>query len=118
MKVGIAPKRGTMVASTGCGLLWPVRSICLLPVAAIFPPGASCDKVEISEVSFWICETMAVGLGNIDLKQIHAFLTVVESGGFGAAQGVLNVSPSRLSTMISDLERRLGMRLCQRGRVG
>jgi DNA-binding transcriptional LysR family regulator len=61
---------------------------------------------------------MAVGLGNIDLKQIHAFLTVVESGGFGAAQGVLNVSPSRLSTMISDLERRLGMRLCQRGRTG
>ena len=57
-------------------------------------------------------------LGNLDLKQIHAFLTVVESNGFAAAQGALNVSPSRLSTMISDLERRLGMRLCQRGRVG
>jgi DNA-binding transcriptional LysR family regulator len=57
-------------------------------------------------------------LGNIDLKQIQAFLTVVESGGFAAAQAMLNVSPSRLSTLISDLERRLGMRLCQRGRVG
>src|SRR5690242_20508860 len=61
---------------------------------------------------------MAASLGNIDLKQVQAFLVVVESGGFGAAQGVLNISASRLSTMISDLERRLGMRLCQRGRVG
>src|SRR3569833_4695524 len=61
---------------------------------------------------------MATGLGNIDLKQIQAFLTVVESGGFGAAQGVLNVSPSRRSTMISDLERRRGRRRCQRGRMG
>lgn len=61
---------------------------------------------------------VAHALGNIDLKQIQAFLTVVECGGFGAAQGALNVSPSRLSSMISDLERRLGLRLCQRGRVG
>jgi DNA-binding transcriptional LysR family regulator len=61
---------------------------------------------------------MAANLGNLDLKQIQAFLTVVESGGFAAAQAALNVSPSRLSTLISDLERRLGMRLCQRGRVG
>jgi len=61
---------------------------------------------------------VAAHLGNVDLKQIQAFVTVVESGGFGAAQAVLNVSPSRLSTLISDLERRLGMRLCQRGRVG
>jgi DNA-binding transcriptional LysR family regulator len=61
---------------------------------------------------------VATALGNIDLKHIRAFLAVADGGGFGAAQAMLNVSPSRLSTMISDLERRLGMRLCQRGRVG
>ena len=57
-------------------------------------------------------------LRDIDLKLIRAFITVVESGGFVPAQAVLNVGPSRLSTMITELEERLGMRLCQRGRVG
>jgi DNA-binding transcriptional LysR family regulator len=57
-------------------------------------------------------------LGDIDLKLLHVFIAVVESGGFGPAQAVLNLSPSRLSTMIAELEGRLEMRLCQRGRVG
>jgi len=57
-------------------------------------------------------------LYDIDLKLLRVFAAVVENGGFGPAQAVLNISLSRLSTMIADLERRLGMRLCHRGRVG
>jgi DNA-binding transcriptional LysR family regulator len=57
-------------------------------------------------------------LGDIDLKLLHVFIAVVESGGFGPAQATLNLSPSRLSTMIAELEARLDMRLCQRGRGG
>lgn len=60
-------------------------------------------------------------IGNIfdvDLKMIRIFCTVVESGGFTAAQTVLNIGLPRLSTMISDLEARLGTRLCHRGRQG
>lgn len=57
-------------------------------------------------------------LRDIDLKLIRAFIVVAESGGYVPAQAVLNVGPSRLSTMIAELEERLGMRLCQRGRVG
>ena len=45
-------------------------------------------------------------------------MTVTECGGFAAAQVALNVSQSTISRQIADLEGRLGMRLCQRGRSG
>lgn len=61
---------------------------------------------------------MLTALGDIDLKLIRVYMAIVECGGFRPAQAVLNVTPSRLSTMMSDLETRLGRRLCQRGRVG
>ena len=60
----------------------------------------------------------APALHDIDLKLLRVFAAVVEHGGFGPAQAVLNISLSRLSSMIAELERRLGMRLCHRGRVG
>lgn len=53
-----------------------------------------------------------------DLKQLRLFLTVVEAGGFTAAQGELNLSLSTISGRIRDLETRLGVTLCQRGRAG
>ena len=57
-------------------------------------------------------------LRNADLHLLAVFMTVVEYGGFAAAQVSLNVGPSTISRQIGDLERRLGMRLCQRGRAG
>ncbi|HET6223269.1 MAG TPA: LysR family transcriptional regulator [Dongiaceae bacterium] len=57
-------------------------------------------------------------LANIDLKLLRVFMAIVEAGGFAAAQAQLNVSASRISVQIADLEARLGTRLCQRGRVG
>ena len=57
-------------------------------------------------------------LRNADLHLLAVFMTVVECGGFAAAQVSLNVGPSTISRQIGDLERRLGMRLCQRGRAG
>src|SRR5215468_11567166 len=61
---------------------------------------------------------MLTKLANIDIKLLRVFLAIVEAGGFAAAQAQLNLSPSRVSTLLADLEARLGMRLCQRGRVG
>lgn len=60
----------------------------------------------------------APALHDVDLKLLRVFAAVVEHGGFGPAQAVLNISLSRLSSTIAELERRLGMRLCHRGRVG
>jgi LysR family transcriptional regulator, transcriptional activator for bauABCD operon len=57
-------------------------------------------------------------LADIDVKLLRVFLAIVEAGGFAAAQAQLNLSPARISTLLADLEARLGMRLCQRGRVG
>lgn len=57
-------------------------------------------------------------LNDADLKLLRLFATIVEAGGFTAAQTQLNISQSRISGMMSELEARLGMRLCQRGRVG
>ncbi|MEO1331425.1 MAG: LysR family transcriptional regulator [Pseudomonadota bacterium] len=57
-------------------------------------------------------------LSEFDIKQLRTFLAVVECGGFTAAENVLNISQSTISTTISQLERRLGYRLCERGRGG
>ena len=57
-------------------------------------------------------------LHKADLHMLAVFMTVAECGGFAAAQVTLNVGQSTISRQISDLERRLGMRLCQRGRAG
>jgi len=61
---------------------------------------------------------MRLQLANVDLKLLRVFCTIVEAGGFTPAQTRLNLSQSRISSLITDLEARLGMRLCQRGRVG
>ncbi|WP_342642117.1 LysR family transcriptional regulator [Rhodoligotrophos ferricapiens] len=53
-----------------------------------------------------------------DIKLLRLFVKVVENGGFAGAQAELNVSASTISTQMSTLESRLGIRLCDRGRVG
>ena len=57
-------------------------------------------------------------LAKTDLQLLSVFVTVVDSGGFSAAQVSLNVGQSTISRQMSDLEARLGIRLCQRGRSG
>ncbi|MFT5706967.1 MAG: DNA-binding transcriptional LysR family regulator [Oceanospirillaceae bacterium] len=57
-------------------------------------------------------------IADIDLKLLRVFKAVVESGGFSAAEVELNVGRSAISRFIADLESRLDMRLCERGRSG
>ena len=57
-------------------------------------------------------------LSDIDVRLLRHFVTVVEAGGFSLAAARLNVSESTISQQMSDLEARLGMRLCERGRGG
>lgn len=53
-----------------------------------------------------------------DLKLLRIFLSIVEAGGFAAAQSDLNLSLSTISSYITALETRLGFTLCKRGRGG
>ncbi|WP_211108756.1 LysR family transcriptional regulator [Azospirillum baldaniorum] len=59
-----------------------------------------------------------IQLETVDLRLLRLFMTIVEAGGFSAAQSELNLSLSTISTHFADLETRLGLRLCRRGRSG
>ena len=56
--------------------------------------------------------------GTVDIRLLRTFATIVEHGGFSEALDQLDVAPSTLSTDMANLEKRLGMRLCSRGRGG
>lgn len=57
-------------------------------------------------------------VGDTDLRLLRVFRTVVERGGFAQAEAELNVTRAAISLSIADLEKRLGLRLCRRGRAG
>lgn len=61
---------------------------------------------------------MLRNLKNTDLNLLRVFRVVAECGGFSASQAELNVSTSTISLHMSDLETRLGAKLCHRGRAG
>jgi DNA-binding transcriptional LysR family regulator len=53
-----------------------------------------------------------------DLRLFRVFKSVAECGGMAAAELELNIGTSTVSRHIKDLETRLGLRLCRRGRGG
>ncbi len=55
-------------------------------------------------------------LSDLDFRLLRIFKAVVECGGYSAAEVVLNINRSTISIHMSDLEARLGMVLCNRGR--
>lgn len=57
-------------------------------------------------------------ISDVDMRLMRVFKTVIECGGLSAAQTELGVGRSTISRQISDLETRLGLRLCHRGRSG
>ena len=61
---------------------------------------------------------MLTNLSEGDIRLLKVFAKVVEAGGFSAAQIDLNISQSTISTHMTSLEQRLGVRLCERGRSG
>ncbi|WP_109105652.1 LysR family transcriptional regulator [Azospirillum sp. TSO35-2] len=57
-------------------------------------------------------------ISDIDLRLLRVFRAVVANGGFAAAQVELNIGRSTISKHMADLEERLGLTLCRRGRAG
>ncbi|MBZ6075717.1 LysR family transcriptional regulator [Microvirga puerhi] len=57
-------------------------------------------------------------LTDADIHLLRVFSSVVQCGGFSKAQVILQVSQPTISNQIAALERRLGFRLCDRGRAG
>lgn len=57
-------------------------------------------------------------LAEVDIRLLHIFRRVAEAGGISAAELELNIGRSTISRHIKDLELRLGVTLCRRGRGG
>jgi DNA-binding transcriptional LysR family regulator len=57
-------------------------------------------------------------LSDMDLRLLRVFRVVADCGGMAAAELELNIGSSTVSRHIKDLETRLGLRLCRRGRAG
>lgn len=57
-------------------------------------------------------------LGDMDLRLLRVFKAVVDCGGMAAAELELNIGTSTVSRHVKDLEVRLGLTLCRRGRAG
>ena len=53
-----------------------------------------------------------------DLRLLRVFMAIVDANGLTAAELALNISRSVISRHLKDLEGRLGVRLCERGRGG
>ena len=89
-------------------------------------PGAKSCKNE--QVSPFICQIMKVSeprdrallgqLSDMDLRLLRVFKAIVECGGLSAAELELNIGASTVSRHLKDLETRLGLVLCRRGRAG
>lgn len=57
-------------------------------------------------------------LSDTDIRLLRVFRAVVECGGMAAAELELNIGTSTISRHVKDLETRLGLTLCRRGRGG
>jgi len=57
-------------------------------------------------------------LSDVDLRLLQVFQSVVRFNGFSAAQEHLGLTQATISNHMNQLEERLGMRLCERGRKG
>lgn len=57
-------------------------------------------------------------IDTVDIRLLRVFLAIADHGGFAGAQLELGLSPSTLSIHLSNLESRLGVTLCHRGRRG
>jgi len=57
-------------------------------------------------------------LGDVDLRLLRVFKAVADCGGMAAAELELNIAMSTISRHVKDLEQRLGLVLCRRGRGG
>ena len=57
-------------------------------------------------------------ISDMDLRLLQVFRAVVDCGGMAAAELELNIGTSTVSRHIKDLETRLGLTLCRRGRAG
>ena len=79
------------------------------------PPASTSNALPAAAAS----SRSALGqLSDMDLRLLRVFRAVADCGGMAAAELELNIGTSTVSRHIKDLETRLGLVLCRRGRAG
>ncbi|MEM7318323.1 MAG: LysR family transcriptional regulator [Pseudomonadota bacterium] len=63
-------------------------------------------------------QSLVLNVGEADINLLRIFKSVVECGGLSAAETDLNIGRSTISKYLSNLEIRLGLKLCNRGPGG
>lgn len=72
----------------------------------------------IIELTGFYTRALLMQVHDVDLRLLRIFVAIVESGGLSAAESRLDIGRSTISSHLSDLEIRLGVKLCKRGRSG
>jgi DNA-binding transcriptional LysR family regulator len=67
---------------------------------------------------FIVSQALLGQVSDAEIRLLKVFKTVVECGGLAAAELELNIGLSTVSRHVKDLEQRLGLVLCRRGRGG
>jgi DNA-binding transcriptional LysR family regulator len=57
-------------------------------------------------------------VADVDIRLLRVFRAIAESGGLAAAERELDIGRSTISRHLQDLETRMGVTLCSRGRAG
>jgi LysR family transcriptional regulator, transcriptional activator for bauABCD operon len=60
----------------------------------------------------------ATSIADVDLRLLRVFNAIVQANGFSAAEETLGMTQATISVHMRNLEDRLGVRLCERGRGG
>ncbi len=82
---------------------------------------SSFDKFKINGIYYCMKKNKTLlprQLGDAHIRLLRIYRTVIESGGFSAAEVDLNISRPAISLAIAELESLLKMKLCHRGRSG
>ncbi len=83
------------------------------------PPSKTLPRRNVAAQAAAMPTRPALGqLSDMDLRLLRVFRVVADCGGMAAAELELNIGSSTVSRHIKDLETRLGLRLCRRGRAG
>jgi DNA-binding transcriptional LysR family regulator len=71
-------------------------------------------------INQWLCRSQADSSGGrvVELRELSAFVAIVEEGGMTAASRRLHISQPALSQTVNSLERELGVKLLQRSSTG
>ena len=75
-------------------------------------------KIPIYETFLMAKRALLQQLSDVDFRLLRVFRAVVACGGVSAAELELNIGRSTISRHLTDLETRLGCKLCHRGPAG